>query len=130
MKRLVYAAMALVCAGLTFGVCMTQAQEAPKLSAKQIVAQHQREAAQEAAKREGMEMAPAMIAGHKLACNLTDARFVTSLKSEVNGKESPTSFVEVACENSLGYVIGKRKDGLFVSSDCIETSGRGADGKP
>lgn len=130
MKRLIYMGLALFCASLTFGAVTAHAQEARKVNPKQeAMAKQRAEAAEKAlatARAKGMEMAPAMIAGQKLYCNLKDARFVIKGKSEVNGKSSATEFVEVACENNLGYVIGERKDGQFVTYDCIETSARTA----
>lgn len=137
MKRLIYVGLALFCASLTLGAVAAQAQGrgggggggGAANPRQEAMAKQRAEDAAVAlanARVQGMKIAPAMVAGQKLYCNLSDARFVVKGKSEVDGKSSATEFVEVACENNLGYIIGERKDGKFVAYDCIETSARPA----
>lgn len=106
-----------------------QAAEPKAMSAKEIRAANERARLLEANREKGAKLAPNLIAQQKLYCTLTDAAFVTNGSSEVNGKKASTDFVEVACENNLGYVLGSRKDGAPVAYDCIETSAKGPDGK-
>lgn len=79
----------------------------------------------------GMQMAPAMITAAKISCTPTAANYLFSGEATIGEKKTQADFVEVACADSLGYVLAAAKDGTgTMAFDCLFTDGPGADGKP
>lgn len=99
--------------------------------AQQAAAAPAAAAAPQTPAEKGMAMAPAMITGAKIACTPTAANFLFTGDATIGETKTQADFIEVACENNLGYVLASAKDGSGVQAfDCIATSGNGADGKP
>jgi hypothetical protein len=75
----------------------------------------------------GMAAAPALIAAAHLPCTLVDAR---TAGNGTTGDNVKATFYEVACKDSLGYVLIK-KDKVDVPQafDCLILSTPGPDGK-
>ena len=76
----------------------------------------------------GMSLAPAAITAAKITCTPTAATFLFSSEATIGETKTQADFIEVACENNLGYVLASAKDGSGVQAfDCISTSGNGAE---
>jgi hypothetical protein len=79
----------------------------------------------------GMEMAPAMITAAQISCTPIAANFLFTGEATIGETKTQADFVEVACQDNLGYVLATAKDGSGTQAfDCIATSGNGADGQP
>ena len=78
------------------------------------------------ARKAGMAAAPAVIAAGKVPCTLTDARLLGEASDG-----SKQKVYEVACQDSLGYVIAaKPNDPSPTLLDCVMVSGNDDKGKP
>jgi hypothetical protein len=78
----------------------------------------------------GMQLAPAAIAAAKISCTPTAANFLFTGEATIGDKKTQSDFVEVACQDNLGYVLATAKDGTGTQAfDCIATSAVGEDGK-
>jgi hypothetical protein len=63
-------------------------------------------------RKQGMAEAPAAVQAAGLSCQVSDARFI--------GKSSSNSFYEVACGQSMGYVLQTSTKGPPQAFSCIE----------
>ncbi|MCC7269008.1 MAG: hypothetical protein IT546_16930 [Caulobacteraceae bacterium] len=81
----------------------------------------------EAARTQGMAEAPALAQQVKIACQITDARFIG--KMDDKKAKTSTSFYEVDCDQGLGYVIQLPAGGAPSAFSCLETAAPQDDGK-
>jgi hypothetical protein len=79
----------------------------------------------EAARKAGMEKAPAVLTAAGLPCQLSDARLIGE------DKKSKKSYYEVACgSGSMGYVLEAPEGGAPTAYSCIEANTPPAPGQP
>ena len=112
--------------GLGLVAALVLAIASPALAAKPA------ETITPAARKAGMEKAPAIIASSGLGCTMTDARFIGQADSKKDGAKVTTTYLEVACSEGLGFIIQATSDGAApLTFDCVATSSdvTGPDGK-
>ena len=80
----------------------------------------------QADKDKGMKEAPAVVAGLKLACEVSEARFIGNLTlNSKDGKPAGGPAYEVACKAGGGYsILNKQPDPIIL--DCLAASESGA----
>ena len=77
-----------------------------------------------AARKAGIEKAPAIIAKAGLGCTLTDARFIGQSDAKKDGANVTTAFFEVACSEGLGFLVESISDGSVpIVFDCVAMAG-------
>jgi hypothetical protein len=72
----------------------------------------------DAQRKQGMAEAPAVVQAAGLACQVSDARFIG--KSADPKAKTETSYYEVACGQSMGYVLQAPKGGQPSVFSCVE----------
>jgi len=84
-----------------------------------------------ASQRKGMAEAPAIMAGAGLtSCQLADANYIIDTNERIDGRNVKISFVEVACADGQGFVIGSRANGTYLVTDCLLEASRGTEKDP
>lgn len=78
-------------------------------------------AVNEAARKQGMAEAPAVVQAAGLACQVTDARFM--------GKAKDSSFYEVDCAQGPGFVLEAKKGAPPATFNCVEANTPSGGGK-
>jgi hypothetical protein len=72
----------------------------------------------DAQRKQGMAEAPAVVQGAGVGCQVSDARFIG--KGTDPKAKTETSYYEVACGQSMGYVLQQPKGGQASAFSCIE----------
>src|ERR1700761_4390578 len=72
----------------------------------------------EAQRKQGMAEAPAAMQATGVGCQVSDARFIG--KSADPKTKTETNYYEVACAQSMGYVVQAPKGGTATVFSCIE----------
>lgn len=79
----------------------------------------------DAARKEGMAKAPAVVTSAGLPCQIADARLIGE------DKKSKTTYFEVACgAGAMGYVLQSPEGGAVTAYSCIEANTPPAPGQP
>lgn len=78
--------------------------------------------------KQGMAEAPAVVQAAGLPCQVSDARFIG--KQEDKKAKTSTSFYEVACSGSMGYILQSQQGGTASAFTCVEADSPTPDGKP
>ena len=85
----------------------------------------------EAARKQGMAEAPAVVQAAGLNCQVTDARLIGKVPGDKKKGTPESSFYEVACgQGGMGYVVQATVGGPATSFTCIEADTPTPDGKP
>jgi len=99
--------------GLAAALCAAVLAPAAVISAPKAAAP-----VSEAQRKQGMAEAPALVQAAGVNCQVSDARFVG--KASDPKTKSETSFYEVACGQSMGYVVQAPKGGTPSVFSCVE----------
>jgi hypothetical protein len=78
-------------------------------------------------KKQGMADAPALVQAAGLPCQVSDARFIG--KQEDKKAKTSTTFYEVACGQSMGFILQAPQGGTTTAFTCIEADTPTPDGK-
>lgn len=78
--------------------------------------------------KQGMAEAPAIVQAAGLPCQVSDARFIG--KQEDKKAKTSTSFYEVACGQSMGFILQAPQGGAPTAFTCIEADTPPEAGKP
>jgi hypothetical protein len=99
--------------GLAAALCAAVLAPAAVISAPKALAP-----VSDAQRKQGMAEAPAAVQSAGLSCQVSDARFIG--KATDAKTKTETSYYEVACGQSMGYVIQAPKGGQAMAFSCIE----------
>jgi len=69
---------------------------------------------------QGMKEAPPLAQQAGLECTVTDAKFIGQAKpKDASGKENPTKFYELVCQEGLGYILWVPTTGAPYGFNCL-----------
>jgi len=78
-----------------------------------------------ASQKKGMAAAAEFITATGVSCTPADANYILDASEKVDGKNVKVSYIEVACSDGQGLVLGKRANSTTIVSDCLIEAGRG-----
>lgn len=70
----------------------------------------------------GMAEAPAVVQAAGLGCQVTEARKIGATKADKKTGAGATTYYEVACQNSLGFVLQSPEGGTPTTFNCLEAN--------
>ena len=84
----------------------------------------------EAQRKQGMTEAPPLVTAAGLPCQVSDARFVGKSPEDKKAGTPASSYYEVACGASMGYIVSAPAGATPTAFTCLEADTPPAPGKP